>query len=80
MRESPLLINFGLNGLRAIFVESLSVAHHMPHQYRAKSGREYPVRWERLTSLATMSSPRERVLGTCVRPGVAEPDCEPVEG
>ena len=22
----------------------------------------------------------ERVLGTCVRPGVAEPDCEPVEG
>ena len=23
---------------------------------------------------------RERVLGTCVRPGVAEPDCEPVEG
>ena len=23
------------------------------------------VRWERLTSLATMSSPRERVLGTC---------------
>jgi hypothetical protein len=23
-------------------------------------------------------SPRERVLGTCVRPGVAEPDCEPV--
>ena len=31
-------------------------------------------------ALATMSSPRERVLGTCVRPGVAEPDCEPVEG
>ena len=27
-----------------------------------------------------LSSPRERVLGTCVRPGVAEPDCEPVEG
>ena len=26
------------------------------------------------------TSPRERVLGTCVRPGVAEPDCEPVEG
>ena len=27
-----------------------------------------------------LSNPRERVLGTCVRPGVAEPDCEPVEG
>ena len=25
-------------------------------------------------------SPRERVLGTCVRSGAAEPDCEPVEG
>ena len=23
---------------------------------------------------------KQRVLGTCVRPGVAEPDCEPVEG
>ena len=31
-----------------------------------------------LTRFAT-SSPRERVLGTCVRPGVAEPDCEPVK-
>ena len=48
----------------------------------SKSGREHPARWERLTSLATIEycSPRERVLGTCVRPGVAEPDCEPVEG
>ena len=35
VRESPLLINFGLNGLRAIFVESLSVAHHMPHHASA---------------------------------------------
>ena len=38
-------------------------------------------RWERLTShLRQLSNPWERVLGTCVRPGVAEPDCEPVEG
>ena len=35
---------------------------------------------ECVNDLRQLSSPRERVLGTCVRPGVAEPDCEPVEG
>ena len=36
--------------------------------------------WLAMEAARQLSSPRERVLGTCVRPGVAEPDGEPDGG